>query len=79
MTHLMLSFAFFIGIILMISRDAFITLNRDLQREYGIKRRLSAKLEDVYIDVVERASLKYPVFVGLFIAIFAFILLLMRS
>ena len=78
LANLMLSLAFFVGILLMVSRDALITLNRDLQREYGIKRKMAQKLEDVYIDVVDRTSLRYPVPVGLLIAVAAFILLLLR-
>ena len=78
LANLMLSLAFFVGILLMVSRDAFVTLNKDLQREYGIKRRMAQKLEDVHIDVVDRTFLKYPVPAGLLIAIAAFILLLIR-
>jgi len=40
-----------------------------------MKRRLASKLEDVYIDIVDRTSLKYPLLVGLVISVSAFILL----
>ena len=76
--NLMLSLAFFVGVLLMVSREAFIIFDRDLQREYGIKRRTAQKLEDVHIDIVDRTFLRYPVLAGLLISVATFILLLMR-
>ena len=74
---LLLSLSFFIGILLIISRESFISLNKALQQEYGIKRRLAPVVEDAYIDVVDSFLTKHRVWAGLLIAISAFVLLLL--
>ncbi len=74
--YIMISFAFFIGIILTVAPDAFEALNRAFQREYGVRTRLLPKLEDTYIDVIDRAISKNRVLAGVIISVSAFILLL---
>ena len=77
LVYLMLSFSFFIGIILLVSPNAFDALNTALQKEYGIKRRLAPKVEDSRIDFVDRILLKYRTLAGLLIALSAFALLIL--
>ena len=74
---LLLSLSFFIGILLIISHESFISLNKALQQEYGIKRRLAPAVEDTYIDIVDSFLTTHRVWAGLIIAISAFILLLL--
>ncbi len=74
---LMLSIAFFIGIMLMVSQQALVILNNDLQKEYGVKKRLIGGIENRQINTVDRLLLKYPLVAGILIASSAFSLLLM--
>lgn len=74
--HLMVSIAFVVGIILMVSPEAFETLNRALQKEYGLKTRIMPSLENTSIDVVDKAVIKSRVVSGMVISIISFILLL---
>ncbi len=74
--YLLLSFTFFIGILLIVSQESFIALNKALQNEYGLKRRLTPKVEDTHIDVIDKFLIKHRVLAGLFISVCAFVLLL---
>lgn len=74
--YLMISFAFFVGILLLVSQDAFSTFDRELQKEYGVKKRFFPKIEDFHINFIDVVVLKYRVLAGLIITITAFILLL---
>ena len=78
-SDIMISFAFFIGIVLVISPKAFYTLNKAFQREYGIRRRILPKLEDVRIDVIDKIVIKNRIIAGLAISIISFILLLVKK
>ena len=75
---LMLSFSFFVGIVLMVSREAFGAFHKALQKEYGLKRRLSPKLENTRSDIIDKILIKYRVFAGVVISITAFFLLLLN-
>ncbi len=72
----MLSFAFFVGILLVVSQDAFDNFNKELQKEYGIKKRFFPKIEDSWYDFIDYLMLKNRLITGLAIAITAFLLLL---
>ena len=75
--YIMISFSFFVGIILMVSQEAFSAFHKSLQKEYGLKRRLSPKIENTYIDFIDRVLMKYRVLAGMLISLTAFFLLLM--
>ncbi len=77
LVFLMLSFSFFVGIILLVSSDAFRSFNQALQKEYGLKRRIAPQLEDARVDFVDRVLIKYRLMAGLLICIAAFFLLLL--
>ena len=74
--HIMISFAFFVGIVLMVSPEAFDALNRSLKKEYGLKTRIIPMLENTSIDVVDKFVVRNRVIAGIIIAITSFILLL---
>lgn len=74
---LLLSFAFFVGIMLLVSRNAFTQFDSALQKEYGLKYQLLPKLEQPKIQFVDWLLLRYRFFSGLLISISAFILLLL--
>ncbi len=74
--YILISFSFVIGIILMISPEGFDALNKSFQKEFGIRTRLVPKLEDTFIDVIDRAMIKNPVIAGLCISVTSFFLLL---
>ena len=74
--YLMLAFAFFVGVLLLVSDEAFSLFNKDLQKEYGLKKRLFPKIEDSWYGFVDFLLLKYRFVSGLLITIIAFILLL---
>jgi len=76
--NIMVSFSFFIGIILIISPKAFYTLNKTFQREYGIRKRVLRKLEDVKIDVIDKMVIKNRIIAGLIISVVSFVLLLVH-
>ncbi len=73
---LMLSLAFFVGILLMVSQEAMQVFHKNLQKEFGLKRRIAPKLEDDASDIVDRVLIKYRVLAGLLIAMCSFFLLL---
>ena len=74
--YIMLAFAFFVGILLLVSDQAFSIFNKDLQREYGIRKRMFPKVEDSKYEFIDFLLLKYRFISGLLISIIAFILLL---
>ena len=76
--ELMLSFTFFIGIFLIISREAIECLNRDFQREYGWRKYVITQLENKKFMFIDAFIMKYPIWVGLVISVVSFVLLLMR-
>ncbi|MFA5088949.1 MAG: hypothetical protein WC552_07950 [Candidatus Omnitrophota bacterium] len=74
--YIMISFAFFVGILLLVSQEAFDVFSSDLQKEYGLKKRLFPKIEDSGFNFVDFLLLKYRFMAGILIAVIAFILLL---
>ena len=77
LVDLMLSFSFFVGIVLMVSSEAFGAFHKALQKEYGLKRRLAPKLEDTKFDIIDQVLMKYRVFAGMLICLTSFFLLLL--
>lgn len=76
--RLMVSFAFFIGVVLLVSPEAFEALNKSFQKEYGLKIRIFPKLEDTTVNIVDKTIIKHRVFAGFLISLTAFFLLLIR-
>ncbi len=76
---LMISFTFFIGIFLIISREAVECLNRDFQKELGWRKYIIPQLEGKKFLFIDAFILKYPVWIGLTISIISFVLLLIRK
>ncbi|MDP8265928.1 MAG: hypothetical protein P9M07_03170 [Candidatus Aceula meridiana] len=75
-------FGFFVGIVLMVSPEAFDALNKSLSKEYGLKTRLLPKIElkAIYIlDKVITKDRKHGVMAGIFIAVFSFVLILFKN
>ena len=75
--YFMLSLAFFVGILLLVSQEAFNIFNDDLKKEYGIKKRLFPKIEDQWFNLVDFVVLKYRFWAAILITVAAFILLLL--
>ena len=73
---LMLSLSFFIGIFLIVSREAVECLNKDFQRELGWRKYVITQLEGKKFMFIDAFVLKYPVWIGLLISVTAFMLLL---
>lgn len=76
--ELMLSFTFFIGIFLIVSREAVECLNRDFQREFGWRKYIITQIETKKFVFIDAFILKYPIWIGLIITITSFVLLLMQ-
>ena len=76
--RLMVSFAFFIGVVLLVSPEAFEALNKSFQNEAGLKIRIFPKLEDTTVNIVDKTIIKHRVFAGFLISLTAFFLLLIR-
>lgn len=74
--YLVISFGFFTGIILMVSREAFDTLNKAVRKEYGLKTKILPKLEGETFDAVDKFVLKNSKLLGLIVTIACFLLLL---
>ena len=74
--NIMVSFAFFIGIILMAAPEAFQSVDNAMKKEYGIKKRLVPKLEDASVDAVDKFVIRNRVVFGVLIAIASFSLLI---
>lgn len=73
---IILSFAFFVGIMLIVSHEAFVQFNAALQKEYGLKKKLFPKIEESKSNVIDAAVLKYRKLAGLLISICSYLLLL---
>ena len=73
---IMVSLAFFVGIVLMISPEAFASLHKALQKEYGLKKRLIPGIEDTVFDAIDKFLVQNQFFAGLMIAVTSFVLLL---
>lgn len=74
--YLLVSIGFVVGIILMVAPKAFESLNKSLQKEYGLKKRILPQLEDASIEVVDKMVKKNTVIYGMVISTISFILLL---
>jgi len=80
--HFLVSFGFFVGIVLMVSPEAFDALNRALSKEYGIKTRLVPKIELATIHMLDKIITKkriYGIAAGFAISTISFILLLINK
>lgn len=80
--HFLLSFGFFVGIVLMISPEAFDALNKAFGKEYGIKTRLIPKLELTFIHILDKIITKnrmHGIISGFLISLISFILLLINK
>jgi hypothetical protein len=73
--YIMVSFGFFVGIILMAAPEVYHPLNRALQREYGLKIRLLPKIEES-AEVVDQVLNKHRIIAGMCISVSAFMLML---
>ncbi|OGX08859.1 MAG: hypothetical protein A2Z88_09970 [Omnitrophica WOR_2 bacterium GWA2_47_8] len=76
MIYIMISLAFFVGILLLVSQEAFNVFNDDLKKEYGVKKRLFPRIEDKWFDFVDFIILKHRFWAAILITVTAFILLL---
>ena len=73
---MMVSFSFFVGIMLVVSFEAFEHFNAALQKEYGMKKRLAPKVESIENKFTDWFLTRYPLISGIFISVMSFILLL---
>ena len=76
LVEMMLYLAFFIGLMLMVSRQAVERLNEDFKKEAGLRKRIWPKLENKVSFAIDKIVLKYSFWSGLFIAIASFMFLL---
>ena len=74
--YIMISFSFFVGILLLVSQEAFQHFNSALEREYGIRYRISPKLENNQNKFLDWVILKYRLISGVLIVTASFFLLL---
>ena len=77
--QILVSLAFLGGIILMISGEAFQTLHRAFQKEFGLRKRLIPKIENTSFDIVDRILMKNRFAAGLIITVVSFVLLLVNK
>jgi len=78
----LVSFGFFVGIVLMVSPEAFDALNKALSKEYGIKTRLIPKIELTAIHLLDKIITKkriYGIAAGFLISTISFVLLLINN
>ena len=73
--YIMISFGFFVGIILMVAPEVYHPLNKALQREYGLKIRLLPKIEES-AETVDQVLSKHRIIAGMCISISAFMLMM---
>ena len=73
--HLMISFSFFVGIILMVSSEAFESVSHVFLKEYGVKTKVFPPLENTVTDAIDKVVIKNRVLGGMLISIFSFFLL----
>lgn len=77
--YILVSLGFFVGIVLMVSPEAFDELNKALSKEYGIKTRLLPRIELKAIHVLDKVITKnrmHGMVVGFIISVVAFVLIL---
>ena len=74
--YIMTSFAFFVGIMLIVSYRSFESFNASLQKEFGLKKRVAPKIEDTSNAFIDWIVSRYPLISGILISVIAFILLL---
>ncbi|MFA5060655.1 MAG: hypothetical protein WC676_08550 [Candidatus Omnitrophota bacterium] len=74
--YIMVSFAFVVGLILMVSHEAFTAFDKALQKEYGLKTRLIPRIENTSFHIIDQWILKHRAIAGLVIAVIAFVLLI---
>lgn len=80
--YIFVSFGFFVGIVLMVSPEAFDSLNKALSKEYGLKTRLLPKIELKAIYILDKTMTKnrsHGVIAGIVIAVVSFVLILFKS
>ena len=76
LSYLMIAAAFFVGIMLLVSAEAFELFDKELRKEYGMKKRLFPQIEDRKYEFVDYILLKCRFISGLIITIISFIFLL---
>jgi len=76
MFTLFISFSFFIGLLLMVSPEAFSSLERIFNKEYGFKRKLVPKLEDAKVEAFDKIIIKNRGIAGMIICIVSFLMLI---
>lgn len=74
--YIMVSIGFVIGIILMVAPEAFETLNKALNQEYGFKFRFFAKIENTSISDFDRFATRNSVIIGMVLSVVTFALLI---
>ena len=74
--NLMISLSFFVGIMLVVSTEAFDHFNCALQKEFGIRKKIIPSVEDSANHFVDWLILKYPFFAGIFISVASFALMM---
>ena len=77
--YFLVSLGFFVGIVLMVSPEAFDVLNKALSKEYGIKTRLIPRIELKAIHILDKIITKnrtHGMIIGFIIASASFVLLL---
>ena len=80
--YFLVSFSFFMGIVLMVSPEAFDTLNKALSKEYGIKTRILPKIELTAIHVLDKIITKnrsHGIIAGFIISAISFLLILLNK
>ncbi len=75
--YIMISFSFFVGILLLVAPEAYEHFNRALQKEYGLKVRLVPQMEDRFFSFIDKTIIKYRLAAGMVISVSAFVLLLL--
>ncbi len=78
----LISFSFFIGIVLIVSPEAFDALNKALSKEYGIKTRFIPRMELKAIHILDKIitnNRAYGIIAGILIAVISFVLLLINK
>ena len=80
--YFLVSFSFIMGIVLMVSPEAFDTLNKALSKEYGIKTRILPKIELTVIHVLDKVITKnraHGIIAGFIISTISFLLILFNK
>ena len=74
--YLLVSFGFVIGIVLMVSPEAFNSFSEALKKEYGVKKRIIPKIENTMTSIMDDLCKKHAVIIGMFISVASFALLI---